>query len=47
VLLHDAREDIATDPQVTVDAVRLMLQQFRSRGLVTSTVSTALAAGSQ
>lgn len=47
VLLHDAREDIGTDPQVTVEAVRLMLQQFRSRGLETSTVSTALAAGSK
>jgi peptidoglycan/xylan/chitin deacetylase (PgdA/CDA1 family) len=45
VLLHDAREDMDTDPQVTVDAVRLMLQGFKSRGLLTSTVSTALAAG--
>ncbi len=45
VLLHDGREDAATDPGVTVEAVRLMLEQFRSRGLLTSTVSTALAAG--
>jgi peptidoglycan/xylan/chitin deacetylase (PgdA/CDA1 family) len=47
VLLHDGREDADTDPRVTVEAVRLMLQEFRSRGLLTATVSAALAAGSK
>lgn len=42
ILLHDAREDAATDAGVTVEAVRLILQDFKRRGLQPARVSAAL-----
>ncbi len=42
VLLHDARADLATDAQVTVEAVRLLLAAVDARSLRLTTIGGAL-----
>jgi peptidoglycan/xylan/chitin deacetylase (PgdA/CDA1 family) len=42
VLLHDARADLATDPHITVDAVRLLLTVGSVRSLRLTTIAGAL-----
>ena len=42
VLLHDARADVATDPRVTVNAVRLLLAAVDARSLHLTTVGGTL-----
>jgi len=43
VLLHDGRSDAASDPDVTVEAVRMILEHARQRGLRLLSVPQALA----
>ena len=45
ILFHDGRADAAGDPEVTVEAVRLVLADARRRGLRLVTASEAMASG--
>jgi peptidoglycan-N-acetylglucosamine deacetylase len=42
VLLHDARANLTTDAQITVDAVRLLLDAAKARNVCLTTIAGAL-----